>query len=253
MSREFWMALSASQSVARPGPPVTVFAAFDTKSRRVTRLPATLPAMSPAACLQLVLNSIRAICIVLALSTLLDAGAQADSLSGNSPRSVVTRYLNALRRLDQDEMDRFLADTVILRSMDGDEWTLDRTYSRDMRAFERAMRTRWSFRVRTADGERVTVALAEANEFYDLLGVGTRTQVEHYFVRGGRIDRMETIALSHESGDYSKAYEGFKRWLSHTPAASNQRLTRDEGKTLIFNGVSAGAMRPWLQRWAKER
>jgi hypothetical protein len=253
MSREFWMALSASQSVARRGRPATVFEAFDTKGRRVGRLPDMLPAMSRATYLQLALNSIRAICIALALSALLDAGAQANSLSRNAPRDVVTRYLKALQKLDQNEMDHLLADTVTLRNMDGDEWTLDRMYSRDIRAFERAMKTRWSFRVRTAHGERVTVALTEANEFYDLLGVGTRTQVEHYFVRGGRIDRMETIDLSHESGDYSKVYESFKRWLSHTPAASDQRLTRDEGKTLIFNGESAGAMRPWLQRWAKER
>jgi len=111
--------------------------------------------MSPVTCLQLALNSIRAFCIVLALSTPLDARAQADS-----PGDVVTRYLNALQKLDQNEMDRFLAETVTLRNVDGDEWTLDKRYSRDIRAFERGMKTRWSFRVRTADGEALAVAHA---------------------------------------------------------------------------------------------
>jgi len=149
------MALSASQPVAGPGRPFTAPEAFDTKGRGVARPPDTLPAMSPVTCLQLALNSIRAFCIVLALSTPLDARAQADS-----PGDVVTRYLTALQKLDQNEMDRFLADTVTLRNVDGDEWTLDKRYSRDIRAFERGMKTRWSFRVRTADGEALAVAHA---------------------------------------------------------------------------------------------
>ena len=117
-----------------------------------------------------------------------------------------------------------------------------------MRDFERAVATSWAYRIVGVDGDKVSVELTEANEFYDLLGVGTRTLSVNYYVRDGRIYRMETTALRHASGDYPRDYDDFKRWLSATPAARNPKIMR--GNSIIFDRESAALLRPWLERWA---
>lgn len=177
------------------------------------------------------------------------AGPGADDL----PQRVTMSYLKALAELDQDAMNGFLADRVTMGYADGEERVLDPQAAKNMRAFERGMKTRWSYRLKSVAGERVMVELTEGNEFYDLLGVGKRTQLETYFVRRGRIYRMQTTHVSHASGDFSTAYATFKTWLSQTPAATDARLTQDHAATMIFDGESATAMRPWLQRWVAER
>jgi len=187
--------------------------------------------------------------------TALLLGANATSapapMASGSPREVLLAYLGALEALDQEGMNRFLADEVTTRSPDGRERTMDREYLRRMREFERAVETSWTHRILKVSGDRVTVELVEKNDFYDLLGVGDRSSVREYRVRRGRIDRMEVLQERHEDGgDYAATYERFKRWLSATPAGSDPRLMRD-GRVL-FNGESAPLMRPWLERWAAE-
>jgi hypothetical protein len=149
-------------------------------------------------------------------------------------------------------MNQYLADDVVLRA-DGEEHMIDRRRAADIRAFEQALNTKWSYRIKGTAGERVAVELTEANDFYELLGIGKRTQAEHYFVRNGRIHRMETVALSHESGDYTKAYERFKRWLSTTTASKDPRLTRDGARPCGSIARAPTPCAPWLQRWATKR
>lgn len=176
---------------------------------------------------------------------------QAPGGSGPSVRDVVVSYLEGLKNLDQDQMNRSLADSATTRSLGGDESRIDVNASRRMRDFERGVNTWWQYTIVDVTGERVTVELQEGNDFYDLLGVGARTQTTHYFVGGGRIIRMETTARKHGSGDFASVYEAFKKWLFTTPAARDSRIAGDG--VLIFDGDSARLLRRWLVRWAAER
>ena len=51
-------------------------------------------------------------------------------------------------------------------------------FARDMRAYERAAGTRWGYTIDSVQGDSAFATLTESNEFYDLLGVGPRTQRE---------------------------------------------------------------------------
>lgn len=190
-----------------------------------------------------------------AILTALLAGANAACApapaSSDSAREVMLSYLAALEALDQERMNRLLADEVITRSPDGRERPMDRERLRKMRDFERSFGTSWTHRILEVSGEWVKVELLEKNDFYDLLGVGDRTSVREYRIRGGRIDRMEVLRERHEEdSDFAAVYERFKRWLSATPAGSDPRLMRD-GRVL-FDGESAPLLRPWLELWAAE-
>ena len=180
-----------------------------------------------------------------------NVAAQTQAPPADSPRAVMENYLEGLKALDQDRMNRYYADTVTSRSLTGDESPVDRHAMRSMRDFERAVATSWTYRIAAVSGDKVSVELTEANEFYDLLGVGTRAQAVDYFVRDGRIYRMETTGRKHVSGDFTSAYEDFKRWLSTTAAARDQKIMREGG--IVFDRDSAGLLRPWLERWAAER
>jgi hypothetical protein len=180
-----------------------------------------------------------------------NVAAQAQAPPADSPRAVMENYLEGLKALDQDRMNRYYADTVTSRSLTGDESPVDRQAMRSMRDFERAVTTSWTYRIVAVSGDRVSVELTEANEFYDLLGVGTRTQAVDYFVRDGRIYRMETTGRKHVSGDFTSAYKDFKRWLSTTAAARDPKIM--EGGGIVFDRHSAALLRPWLERWAAER
>ncbi len=176
---------------------------------------------------------------------------QQNVVAQNNPKRVISSYLKALKSLNHDRMNQYWAEEVILRSPNGSERTLDREFMREMRDFEREMNTLWSYRIKQVAGERVTVEMMEKNDFYDLLGVGKRTQVEVYFVRGGRIYRSETSNITQENGEFGSSYERFKEWLSKSAAAQDGRIMR-EGH-LIFDGESAKRLRPWLKLWSIER
>jgi hypothetical protein len=169
----------------------------------------------------------------------------------NDPREVVSAYLRALEALDHDAMERYWAPGLVWVHADGSEEPASSDSSRKMRAFERGMRTSWTSRIRRADGERVEVEMTEKNDFYDLLGVGKRSQRETYSVRDGRIHRSETREVRHERGDFRTEYARFKAWLLKTDAARDPALVRDGG--LVFDGPSAERMRRWLERWKREQ
>ena len=172
--------------------------------------------------------------------------------SGADPRGVVSGYLDALRNLDQKRMAAYCAPDLVWVGADGSERKpADDRAARDMRGFEREMRTVWTYRVLAVEGGRVSAELSERSDFYELLGVGRRTQQEVYVVREGLIRRMETRDVLHARGDYKTAYARFQQWLLNTPAASDSCVLRDGA--LVFDAKSARRLRPWLEKWSRER
>ena len=172
------------------------------------------------------------------------------STSSSSPREVLSSYLKALKSLDHDGMERHWAEKVTTRYRDGSEEVLDREFSRKMRDFEREMKTVWSYKIMEVTGERVTVRLIESNDFYDLLGVGRRTQIAIYYVRDGKIFRDEDGGYQrHQYGDFATRYASFKTWLTKTPAAQDPQIM--QGQSLVWDAKGAKALRPWLKRWRK--
>jgi limonene-1,2-epoxide hydrolase len=167
------------------------------------------------------------------------------------PLRTVCPYLAALQDLDHDAMAARWAPAVVSVDARGESRAVDVRAARDMRAFEREMRTRWLYTVDSVRADSVFVTMREANDFYDLLGVGTRTQSEVYIVSAGRISEMRTSAVTHPGGDFRPAYQGFRRWLVDTARVRDPDLVEDGG--LRFTGRSAKRMRPWLERWRRTR
>lgn len=178
------------------------------------------------------------------------ADISAQKVSGNSPRETVSLYLKALKALDHGRMEKYWAETVVQQGPDGPERKLNKAFIKGMRDFERGVKTVWKYEIKQTEGEQVTVELSEKNDFYDLLGVGTRFQTSIYFVREGRIYRMETRAMRHESGeDFNAVYASFKKWLMGSEAGNDKQLVGDG--VLIWNRESAKRMYPWLKLWSK--
>lgn len=165
------------------------------------------------------------------------------------PLRTVCPYLEALQELDHRRMAERWAPDVVSLSAGGERDTVDRLAARDMRAFERKMRTRWVYDVDSVRADSVFVTLLEANDFYDLLGVGTRTQDEVYVVTGGRIGEMRTRSASHPQGEFGAVYRQFTRWVLDTAKVRDAAMVEEGG--LRFTGASAGPMREWLERWRR--
>ena len=160
---------------------------------------------------------------------------------------IVCAYVVALEALDHDRMAAFWLPTTTSTSVSGETTLIDRDGKRAIRAFERAVNTRWTSRIESVAGDSITVTLTEANDFYDALGVGLRTQIESYVVHDGHIARTITHSYAHAGGDYLTAYQAFKRWVLTTDAVRDTTLVN--GSVLRFTGESAEHMKPWLYAW----
>ena len=165
------------------------------------------------------------------------------------PLRTVCPYLEALQELDHGRMAQRWAPDVVTVGAEGERGTVDLPAAREMRAFERKMRTRWVYTVDSVRADSVFVTLLEANDFYDLLGVGTRTQGAVYVVTGGRIAEMRTRSVSHPQGEFGAVYRQFKHWLLDTAQVRDAVMV--EGDGLRFTAASAGPMREWLERWRR--
>ena len=166
---------------------------------------------------------------------------------GADPLRTVCAYLDALQRLDHQGIVSLYAPDAIWVHTDGTRETVEPENGRDMRDFEREMRTRWRYAVDSVRGDSAFTTLEEANDFYDLLGVGTRTQREIYVAKRGRIGEMRTLGYSHPGGDFGATYTAFKRWVLDTMRVRDPELVG--GDVLRFTGKSAPSMRKWLERW----
>ena len=87
---------------------------------------------------------------------------------------VMRQYLEALKRLDQDALERFFAPDAVLQRADGTQVPLDRRQNRRFREFERGTHTQWTYKIVGVKRDQVTVILTEQSEYYKLLGVGKR-------------------------------------------------------------------------------
>jgi hypothetical protein len=95
---------------------------------------------------------------------------------------VTTEYLEALRRLDHAAMERL------------SEWTPDeRDRAAAFRDFERVTQAKWTWRIIAVDADAVYVLETEDNDYYDLLGAGSATQIVVYHVGEGRIRSSDTL------------------------------------------------------------
>lgn len=150
--------------------------------------------------------------------------------------TITTKYLEALSRLD---------DTAMAELSD---WTpAERDRARAFRAFERATHTRWTWRIVGREGNSVYAFETEDNEYYDLLGVGTSTQIAAYRVEGGRIRAAETRFHINASGNQAEVATRFKEWLVGQPGGNDPAVV--QGGRLVFDETSARHMLPWLERW----
>lgn len=173
---------------------------------------------------------------------------QESNEKGKGEVATLRAYLDALKALDHSRMEKFWAEDVTIRRQDGTTVSLDRKQTRNFREFERTTNTKWRYKIIGAQDGAVTVLLTEQNDFYDLLGTGTRTQVDIYTVRSGRIESREIKFLVHEKGEEDEVYSQFKAWLFKQLDRPEPDLARPEG-TLIFNGKSAPRMLYWLRKW----
>jgi hypothetical protein len=167
--------------------------------------------------------------------------------AAQSPVETMRRYLDALKALNQDDLEKFFAPGAAFLCADGTKAPLDRRQNRSFREFERGTHTRWMYRIAGVNGDLVTVILTEQSEYYRLLGVGKRTSMVVYEVRGGLVQTIRTLGQAHEHGDEGEAAGAFREWLDHQPVAKEMGLVRD-GR-LVYDAASARAMLPWLRMW----
>jgi hypothetical protein len=160
---------------------------------------------------------------------------------------VVCPYLEALARLDHDAMAAFWAPDLALIDRDGDARPVQPAFARDMRAYERAAGTRWGYTIDSVRGDSAFATLTESNAFYDLLGVGPRTQREIFVAGAGRIRIMRGLTMVHPGGDFDSVYTAFKRWVIDTAKVRDPVLVGDG--VLRFTAASAEPMRRWLKAW----
>ena len=164
-----------------------------------------------------------------------------------SPEAVVRGYLEAFKALDADRMVSYWADDAVT-VRDGQRIPVNRN-QRDMRNFERATHTVWTYRIDRVDGDAVTVTLVEANDFYRALGVGRRTQNLTYVTHADKIVEIRPISMRDEFGVYRDAYQRFLKWLLEQPGGSDPDLVRDGD--FIFTGLSGTKMQTWFTRYRR--
>ena len=160
---------------------------------------------------------------------------------------VVCPYLEALTRLDHDAMAALWAPDVVIIDGEGDVRPVQPAFARDMRAYERAAGTQWGYTIDSVHGDSAFATLTESNEFYDLVGVGPRTQREIFVASGGRIRSMRGLTMEHPGGDFDSVYTAFKRWVIDTARVRDSVLVGDG--VLRFTAESAEPMRRWLKAW----
>ena len=114
-------------------------------------------------------------------------------------------------------------------------------------AYERAAGTRWGYTIDGVHGDSAFTTLTESIEFYDLLGVGPRTQREIFVASKGCIRIMHGLTMEHPGGDFDSVYSAFKRWVIDTAGVRDSALVGDG--VLRFTAESAEPMRRWLKAW----
>ena len=173
--------------------------------------------------------------LVLALAAL-SSGLPAATLS--EPIQTVSAYLTALARFDHREVARI----AHLEGAAGER-------SRQMREFERATHTTWTWRIVGVDDQTAHVLMTEDSDYYRLLGVGVRTQIVAYRVAAGFIVSSDIKFLTNQHGPARVAAEHFRNWLRMQNGGDDPAILEDG--ELKFDAGSASRMLPWLRQWVK--
>lgn len=166
----------------------------------------------------------------------------------DAPVETVRRLCEARKALDAGQMEAVLAEDYRGEQPDGSEIPYDRERGRQVVEWERVMNTRWDYRVLGVDGDAVTVLLTEQSAYFDLLGIGTRTQVTVYFVEGGRVSRSLSKLDVQERGSQAREYRRFHDWLLQQMEHPEPELVGPDGR-LIFDARGASRMLVWLRKW----
>lgn len=164
------------------------------------------------------------------------------------PVETVRRLCEARKALDAVQMDALIADDYQAEQPDGSKISYDRSRGRQTADWERVMGTRWDYRVLGVDGNAVTVLLTEQSAYFDLLGIGTRTQVTVYFADRGKVSGSLSKLDVQEHGSQSKEFRRFHAWLLEQLEQPEPDLVGPDGR-LIFDGKGAARMLPWLAKW----
>ena len=176
--------------------------------------------------------------------------AQPESTRGphEAPEETVRRLCEARKALDAAQLERLLAEDYHGEQPDGSKTPYDRDRGRHIAEWERVMNTRWDYRILGVDGNAVTVLLSEQSDYFDLLGIGTRTQVTVYFVDAERVSRSLSKLDVQERGSQAKEFRRFHAWLLQQLEHPEPDLVGPDGR-LIFDGKGAARMLFWLKRW----
>jgi hypothetical protein len=164
------------------------------------------------------------------------------------PVAVVRGYLTATKALSAEGMLAWLADDYRLVDTNRQERAYRRHLAAPICDWERVMNTRWSYRILGVNQNQVSVILVEHNDYWRLLGLGSRTQVIVYIVESGKIKKSLVKHLVEERGTQDEAFGRFKTWLLAQLKQPEPELVTPEGR-LIFDGKSAPRMRYWLRKW----
>lgn len=178
-----------------------------------------------------------------------------DGATGGSPEAPeeTVRWLcEARKALDARQMEAVLADDYRGMQPDGSEIPYDRERGRQTTDWERAMNTRWDYRILGVDGNAVAVLLTEQSAYFDLLEIGTRTQVTVYFVEGEKVARSLSKLDVQERGSQAQEFRRFNAWLREQMKPPEPGLVGPDGR-LIFDGQSGGRMLAWLKKWHEAR
>ncbi len=176
--------------------------------------------------------------------------AQAESARGphEAPEETVRRLCEARKALDAVQLERLLAEDYHGEQPDGSRIPYDRERGRHIADWERVLNTRWDYRILGVDGNAVTVLLTEQSAYFDLLDIGTRTQVTVYFVEGGRVSRSLSKLDVQERGSQAREFRRFHEWLLQQLEHPEPELVGPDGR-LIFDGKGAARLLPWLTKW----
>lgn len=166
----------------------------------------------------------------------------------DAPVEIVRRLCEARKALDPGQMEAVLAVDYRGEQPDGSVIPCDRERGRRTVEWERGMDTRWDCRLLGVDGNAVKVLLTEESAYFDLLGIGTRTQVTVYFVEGGRVARSLSKLDVQQRGSQAREYGRFQEWLLQQMDPPDPELVGPDGR-LLFDGRSAARMLTWLKRW----
>lgn len=180
--------------------------------------------------------------------------AQAESAHGphEAPEETVRRLCEARKALDAGLLEGLLAEDYHGEQPDGSQIPYDRERGRHIADWERGMNTRWDYRILGVDGNAVTVLLTEQSAYFDLLDIGTRTQVTVYFVEGGRVSRSLSKLDVQERGSQAREFRRFHEWLLQQLEHPEPELVGPDGR-LIFDGKGAARLLPWLTKWHATR